>query len=184
MIRTHPTTIRQTTIRWMNNPREMEQKIHSFIYHQYESADELAAADRELLEEARTAVGSAYAPYSHYEVGAAVRLVNGIIKRGSNQENIAFPSGLCAERVALFAASSENPGVPVEAIAITARAPHIPVDQPVTPCGACRQAISEYEMLHQHKIRMILSGETGKILVIESIEDLLPLSFKAEGLRK
>jgi len=162
----------------------MEKKSFSLSYLEFDSADELSAPDRELLECARDAVGSAYAPYSHYCVGAAVRMGNGRICTGSNQENMAFPSGLCAERVALYAAASTYPGVPVEAIAITARSEQFLVDKPVPPCGSCRQAMIEYEMFSRQKIRIILMGEEGKALVVEGIETLLPLSFREDGLKK
>jgi cytidine deaminase len=162
----------------------MEQKDLSFSYLEYNSIEELSPSDRELLEHAKSAVDSAYAPYSHYKVGAAVRMGNGNIITGSNQENMAFPSGLCAERVALFAATSANPGIAVKAIAITAKSLQFPVAKPVTPCGSCRQAIIEYEMISSEKIRVILMGETGKVLTIDGMEALLPLSFKEEGLRK
>ena len=162
----------------------MEQKNLSFSYMEYDSMAELSPPDRELLEHAKKALDSAYAPYSHYKVGAAVRMGNGRIVTGSNQENMAFPSGLCAERVALFAAASANPGIPVKAIAITSKSLQFPVEKPVTPCGACRQAIIEYEMLSHENIRIILAGETGKVLTIDGMEALLPLSFKEEGLKK
>jgi cytidine deaminase len=162
----------------------MEKKSLSLSYLEYDSADELPATDRELLDRAKNVVDSAYAPYSHYRVGAAVKMRNGNIITGSNQENMAFPSGLCAERVALYAAASANPGVPVEAIAITARSEQFRVDEPVPPCGSCRQAMIEYEMYSHQKIRVILMGEYGKVLVIESMEALLPLSFKEDGLKK
>lgn len=162
----------------------MEQKTLSIVYQEYESMEMLPPGDRELMEQARTAVETAYAPYSHYKVGAAVRMGNGKIVTGSNQENMAFPSGLCAERVALFAAAAANPGVPVKAIAVTAKSLQFPVDKPVTPCGSCRQALIEYEIPGSEKIRIILMGETGKAWVLEGIESLLPLSFKEEGLKK
>jgi len=162
----------------------MEQKDLSISYLEYDSIEELPPSDRVLLEHAKKAVDSAYAPYSHYRVGAAVRMGNSKIITGSNQENMAFPSGLCAERVALFAATSANPGIAVEAIAITAKSLQFPVNKPVTPCGSCRQAIIEYEMLSHEKIRIILTGETGKVLIIEGMETLLPLSFREDGLRK
>ena len=162
----------------------MEQKNLSFSYLEYESMEELTLLDRELLEHAKNAVDSAYAPYSHYKVGAAVRMGNGKIITGANQENMAFPSGLCAERVALFAATSANPGIEVKAIAVTAKSLQFPVEKPVTPCGSCRQAIIEYEMLSSEKIRIILMGETGKVLIIDGMDSLLPISFKEEGLKK
>jgi cytidine deaminase len=162
----------------------MEKKSLSFSYLEFDSADELPSPDRELLDLARNAVDSAYAPYSHFHVGAAVRMKNGNICTGSNQENMAFPSGLCAERVALYAAASGNPGVPVDAIAITARSEQFPVDKPVPPCGSCRQAMVEYEMHSNQKIRLILMGEKGKVFVVEGVESFLPLSFREDGLKK
>ena len=162
----------------------MEQKNLSFSYLEYESMEQLPPSDRELLEHAKIAVDSAYAPYSHYMVGAAVRMGNGKIFTGNNQENMAFPSGLCAERVALFAATSANPGITVKAIAITAKSRQFPVEKPVMPCGSCRQALIEYEMLSSEKIKIILMGESGKVITIEGVDALLPLSFKEEGLRK
>ena len=162
----------------------MIQKNRSFPYLEYESIEELSQSDRELMELARIAVDSAYAPYSHYKVGAAVRMKNGNIITGSNQENMAFPSGLCAERVALFAAAAANPGIPVMAIAVTSKSLQFPVNKPVTPCGSCRQAMIEYEMLSEEKIRVILMGETGKVLIIEGMDTLLPFSFKEDGLKK
>lgn len=162
----------------------MEQKHLSISYLEFESLEQMPPDDRELMEQAKIAVKSAYAPYSHYMVGAAVRMGNGRIVTGNNQENMAFPSGLCAERVALFAAAAANPGIAVKAIAITAKSLKFPIDKPVTPCGACRQALIEYEMLSSEKIRIILMGETGKSLVLEGMESLLPLSFKEEGLKK
>jgi len=162
----------------------MIQKNRSFPYLEYESIEELSQSDRELMELARIAVDSAYAPYSHYKVGAAVRMKNGNIITGSNQENMAFPSGLCAERVALFAAVAANPGIPVMAIAVTSKSLQFPVNKPVTPCGSCRQAMIEYEMQQKQNIRIILQGDTGKIFVINSIESMLPLSFHENGLKK
>jgi cytidine deaminase len=162
----------------------MELKNLSFTYAEYDSPDELPADDRELLDAARKSTDTAYAPYSHYKVGAAVRMENGRIITGSNQENMAFPSGLCAERVALFSAAAANPGVAVKAIAITSKSEQFAVEKPVTPCGACRQAIIEYEMLNHEKIRIILMGESGKVLAVDGMDSLLPLSFKEEGLKK
>ena len=160
----------------------MKKIRQSFSYTVHDSAEELGSADRELLSFASDSAGSAYAPYSHFHVGAAIRLKSGKIVTGNNQENMAFPSGLCAERVALFAAASGFPGDPVKAIAVTARTSKFKVKKPVPPCGACRQALIEYEMKNRSSIRMILRGETGKIWVISSVASLLPLSFREDGL--
>ena len=162
----------------------MKKRSISVPYLEYESIKELVPKDRELLKRAGMAAANAYAPYSHYKVGAAVRMKTGEIYEGSNQENMAFPSGLCAERVALFSAVSSHRGVTVHSIAITARSEQFLVDKPVTPCGSCRQAIIEYELQSKHKIRIILGGETGKIFILDGIESLLPLSFREERLNK
>ena len=151
---------------------------------EFDSIDELNKEDRMLLKKAKEAHKSAYAPYSQYYVGAAVLLDNGVVVTGNNQENVANPSGLCAERVAVFAASANYPGVPIKAIAITAHAKNFEITTPVTPCGACRQVLAEYAELYNSKIRTILMGETGKIYVIESISGLLPLMFQAKELKK
>ncbi|MEI6899068.1 MAG: cytidine deaminase [Bacteroidota bacterium] len=148
------------------------------------SFEELGKKDLRLLEIAFDAGKSAYAPYSHYYVGACVLLTDGTIVKGNNQENMAFPSGLCAERVAVFSASANHPGVAIEAIAITAESNEFPVSEPVTPCGACRQALIEYEYKQNSPIRMIMGCKSGKSLIFESVADLLPLSFKEEKLKR
>ena len=162
----------------------MKKHTYTFDYQVYDSSIDLAIADRELLDKAREAVFSSHAPYSRYHVGAAVKLANGIIFKGSNQENMSFPAGLCAERAAVFAAVSSYPDVPIAAIAITAIADAFEVSDPVPPCGMCRQAIVEYEMKFSNKIRLILSGQTGSVYIIEGMETLLPLTFHEKGLAK
>jgi cytidine deaminase len=152
------------------------------IFHEYESIEELATKYRNLVEFAWKATNSAYAPYSNFFVGAAILLDNGRVVEGSNQENAAFPSGICAERVAVFAASTIYPGVAFKAIAITAKSGNFIVNTPAAPCGSCRQALSEYEHLFHKPIKIILTGETGKIIVIDKVEDILPLSFNSEKL--
>lgn len=162
----------------------MKQVTHSFDYQIFESALELPISDRELLEKAKEAIAGSYAPYSHYHVGAAVKLANGVVVTGSNQENMSFPAGLCAERVAVFAASSGFPDVAVTAIAISAVADEFEVSDPVPPCGMCRQAIVEYEMKFNNKIRIILGGHTGEVQVFNGMGTLLPLAFHEKGLAK
>ncbi len=153
-------------------------------YKEYDSLDDLSDADNKLLKLAKDALKSAYAPYSAYRVGAAVELENGSIISGSNQENVAFPSGLCAERVAVFAAASQYPNVAIKTIAITSMAKDFKINSPVTPCGSCRQVIAEYEINQKEIIRFILSGESGKVYLIEGMENLLPLMFKADALKQ
>jgi len=148
----------------------------------YENVEELNRADASLLEAAKKSLEDAYAPYSKFKVGAALRLKNGKIIIGSNQENAAFPVTLCAERVAIFAAAAQYPNEAIEAVAITAKSSSHVVDKPVTPCGSCRQVIHESEYRFQKAIRVILHGETGEVYVIESIKDILPLTFDAHFL--
>lgn len=154
------------------------------VITQLDSAEELNPEEQNLLNMAKEAAKSAYAPYSGFFVGAALLLENGIIVCGNNQENVAFPSGLCAERVAFFSAGAQYPDVPIKVIAITAKSEKFSVDRPVTPCGDCRQVMAEYEERHKKNIRVILSGEKGKILIVDDIKTLLPLMFSGEGLRK
>lgn len=151
---------------------------------EYDSRAELSPQEQELVEKAHDAASHAYAPYSKFHVGAALLLENGIVVTGNNQENMAYPSGLCAERVAIFAASAQYPGVPVKSIAIVCRSGEFEVDRPLSPCGACRQVMAEYEMMHGKSIRVILTGEKGKVQAIDSIKQLLPLMFYVGQLKK
>lgn len=161
--------------------KKLELKIS---YTEYDNENELEEKQRFLLNKAKEIVNKAYAPYSNFKVGAAVLLKNGEIVTGNNQENVAFPSGLCAERIAVYAAGANFPDVAIEAIAITCKTSVFEVNEPLSPCGACRQAISEYELRHKNQIKIILSGEKGKIRIINSMADLLPFVFKAEELSK
>ncbi|MBR5396161.1 MAG: cytidine deaminase [Bacteroidaceae bacterium] len=151
-----------------------EYKIET-VLHIYEIA-ELSKEDRELVEAAKSATAGSYAPYSKFHVGAAVRLKNNMIVTGANQENAAFPSGLCAERTALFAANAQNPRQPVVALAIAARKGRQFLSQPISPCGACRQVISGTEERFGQPIRILLYGTDG-VIVSEGISPLLPLRF-------
>lgn len=146
--------------------------------------DELPAADRALLDAAKAMTGKAYAPYSQFHVGAALRLADGTVVEGSNQENAAYPSGLCAERVAIFAASSQHPGATVDAMAIAVTTDKFDVTEPLTPCGSCRQVLMEYRHRQQSAMRIILSGTGNTVWVFEDVSGLLPFSFQAEGLKK
>jgi cytidine deaminase len=136
---------------------------------------------RELVQSALSATFDAYAPYSKFHVGAAVWLENGVIVTGNNQENAAYPSGLCAERVALFYAGAKYPGVAVRAIAIAARTEDKQVDM-ITPCGACRQVLLETENRYGHPMKVLLCGST-QVYIISSAASLLPLSFSGSDLR-
>jgi len=147
-----------------------------------DDAKELADSEQELIKISRQMTTQAYAPYSGFYVGAAVLLENGEIVLGSNQENAAYPSGLCAERVAVFAASAKYPNVKIKAIAISGNSRSRDIGHPVTPCGACRQVMLEYEVKQQEPVKIYLSGHSGKIFVIEKVQDLLPLSFTSKEL--
>ena len=148
-------------------------------YQEYESQMELAVAERELLQRAVEATEGAYAPYSGFHVGAALRLKDGSVVGSSNQENVAYPSGLCAERTALFAANAQYPDQPVLALAVAARKGRRFLVQPIPPCGSCRQVISGVEDRFATPIRILLYGSDG-VLVSEGISPLLPLRF-ADG---
>ena len=143
--------------------------------------EELPEEDRELVEIAKQMTLSSYSPYSHFKVGAAIRLRDGQIFKGSNQENAAFPVGLCAERVAFFAAGANAPKVPPVSIAIAAQTGGKFTETPVAPCGSCRQALLETEIRFQQHIRIVLYGRES-IWVVRSVRDLLPLTFDGSQL--
>lgn len=142
---------------------------------------ELPEGELPLVEAAVKAAGQAYAPYSEFHVGAAALLEDGTIVTGSNQENAAYPSGLCAERVALFHAAHRYPDLPVAALAIAAVSKGRRVER-ISPCGACRQVLSEAEQRHGRPMRVLLCG-TEEVVVAESAGSLLPLSFGADDLK-
>jgi cytidine deaminase len=139
--------------------------------------------DALLLTAAYEATGDAYAPYSEFRVGVALRLVNGKILTGSNQENASFPAGICAERVALSAASAIFPGIAVNSLALTYVSESGNSDRPISPCGICRQTLSEYEQRFGQSIRLILGGISGEIYILDRATDLLPLAFSSKELR-
>lgn len=143
---------------------------------------ELSPQDQELVQAAIEATKNAYANYSRFYVGAALRLENGKIVIGANQENAAFPSGLCAERTAVFAAQANYPDSPIETLAIAGRNEKGVLPSPITPCGACRQVILEIEDRYKKPIKILLYG-TQKIYCVRSVKDLLPLSFVEDNMR-
>ena len=138
--------------------------------------DELSDQDKQLIDKAKEMTQHSYAPYSKFKVGAAALLANGAIVTGSNQENAAYPSGLCAERTTLFYANSQYPDQAVLILAIAARTEQDFIDNPIPPCGACRQVILETETRYKHPVRILLYGKK-EIYLIKGIRDLLPLSF-------
>ncbi|MBX7181477.1 MAG: cytidine deaminase [Bacteroidia bacterium] len=153
-------------------------------YVVYGSVNELSKEDQDLIQLAVQASNKAYAPYSRFYVGCAILLENGKKVIGNNQENVAYPSGICAERVAIFAASAQYPGVAVKTMAITAHSIIMDPDTPITPCGACRQVVAEYESQFKKPIRILLLNPNGEVMEADSIDVFLPFMFRAEGLKK
>ncbi len=143
----------------------------------YDNENELTPIEQQLLAEARKATYKAYAPYSQFHVGAAVLLADGQIIAANNQENAAFPSGSCAEQSAFFWIGANFPNQKIKAVAVIARPGTGDVFRGVPPCGACRQAMLEYENRQQEPIRLMMLGDNNQILITDSIADLLPLRF-------
>ena len=154
----------------------MKNTTISFTLLETETPTELSAMDQHLLDSALRAAESAYTPYSHFKVGAAVRLRDGTVVTGNNQENAAFPSGLCAERTALFYAQALHPHHAVESIAVTAMADGVQTQAPVYPCGACRQVMAEAQKRSGAPVKVIMGG-LQKIQIVEDVTHLLPLTF-------
>lgn len=154
----------------------MTSKEIKIAYQEYDSIEQLSSMDRELAEAAIQATEGSYAPYSKFNVGAAVRLDSGLIVKGANQENAAYPSGLCAERTAMFYASATYPECIMTGIAITASQEGVLCDNPVTPCGACRQVMAQYQTKGGKPMNILLVGGR-KIWKFEKVDDLLPLIF-------
>lgn len=152
-------------------------------YSEYSSVDELPQNDANLLNAAIEALNGSYAPYSNFNVGAAVLLDNGVIVKGSNQENIAYPSGLCAERTALFSAHANYPQNKIVSIAITSSQNGLLLATPPFPCGACRQVMAQTQTRNGSPLRIIIGG-SDKILVFNSVESLLPFIFASEEVGK
>lgn len=159
-----------------------EYKIITTLY-EYASANELSEQEQELIKRAKNAVSRSYAPYSNFNVGAALLLDNGEIVEGNNQENSAYPSGLCAERVAIFYANSLYPNSRVVAIAITSYANGRFSSFPIPPCGACRQVLLETEERYNEPMKVLLCGEE-KIVQVNAVKDLLPIHFEKEMLEE
>ena len=148
----------------------------------YNDVNELSIEDKKLMSKAIEARKNAYAPYSKFYVGAALLLENGEIVLGNNQENAAYPSGMCAERVAVWKAGSTFPGIKIVKLAITASSTITKVDKPIGPCGACRQTLSEYEINQKEPFPVIFMGEVGEIVKTPSLLSLLPFSFDSSYL--
>ena len=160
-----------------------KEEIH-IVYRKATTPEELSPSEKSLFDSALDALETAYAPYSQFKVGCALRLANGKIVKGSNQENMAYPSGLCAERVAIFSASAQYPGVPIQELAVVARPLVADEELTVSPCGACRQVMMEYERVQNEPIKIITGSAVGPIFCTENARALLPLAFFDAGLTK
>ncbi|GGA82983.1 cytidine deaminase [Puia dinghuensis] len=158
-------------------------KEFTLSYEEYASAQELSEADAALLAKAREVTKDAYAPYSHFRVGAAARLVNGEVITGTNQENAAFPAGICAERTLLSVAATLYPGVSIDTLAISYHNENGISDRPISPCGICRQSLQEFEQRTGRPMRVVLGGETGKVIVLAGSGLLLPFAFTSDELK-
>jgi len=161
----------------------MHHQEYRFQFEVYDSIHELAPEDAFLLAEARKTTALAYAPYSHFQVGAFARLNNGETVRGTNQENASYPAGICAERVLLSTASAMYPNEPIKTIAISYHNLNGESDRPVSPCGICRQSLAEQESRYKQPVRLILSGMEGKVYVVDKATSLLPMSFSGDDLK-
>jgi cytidine deaminase len=162
----------------------MKHKKLEVHYTEYSQHEDLESDISEMVNKAKEATATAYAPYSLYKVGAAVKMANGKIIKGSNQENVAYPSGLCAERVALYAASSQFPNEDVVSIAVTVDHEFSTEDELFSPCGACRQVMAETELKSGKKIEIIVHSPDGITRIFKGIGQLLPFSFHNAGLNK
>ncbi|RFS25006.1 cytidine deaminase [Chitinophaga silvatica] len=162
----------------------MEKQQLQINFNSYDSIHELDDDDAWLLQEARAVTAQAYAPYSKFQVSAVIRLANGEIIAGTNQENASFPVGICAERVALSTATSLYPDIQIETIAISYHNLNGDSSTPISPCGICRQTLSEYEKRQDAPIRLIMGGLQGKVLIMDRSGDLLPLGFSADNMNR
>jgi cytidine deaminase len=159
------------------------QTRYEFEYETFNDSNELSKADQELLAKARAVTAQAYAPYSNFFVGAVGRLKNGELVAGTNQENASYPVGICAERVLLGNAAMLFPGVSIDTIAISYNSEQVKPTHPISPCGMCRQALLEYETRTNEPIRLILSGQEGKVYIIKTVRSLLPFAFTSSELQ-
>lgn len=154
----------------------MTTKELNIRYTEYDSVEEMVPEDRELVAQAVLAREGSYSPYSRFSVGAALRLMDGTVVKGANQENAAYPAGLCAERTAMFSASANYPDVPFDTLAIVAGRHGETCAYPASPCGSCRQVMAEFQKKNRHPLKVILVGEK-RICKFERVDDLLPFIF-------
>ena len=161
---------------YSSRDKEMSAKRLTIDYEEFTSAGQMSAEDQELIAKALEAQKGSYSPYSHFQVGAALRLENGIIVKGANQENVAYPSGLCAERTAMFAASANYPGVVMDTLAIVGSDKGKMCESPASPCGACRQVMAEYQKKQGRPLKIILIG-SKRIRKFPNVDSVLPFIF-------
>lgn len=169
---------------WLSKPTQtsMIKKNITIFFNEYENdSTKISSKTKSLLIKAEENLHNAYAPYSNFKVSSAIRLKNGEIILGTNQENAAYPSGICAERVAVFYAGSTFPNEIIEEIAIVTETSN---ETPFSPCGACRQVLLEYEHKQKQPIRVVMKSGNSKIWCFDSISDLLPFAFDGSGLLK
>ena len=162
----------------------IQKKNISISFVEYSSIDELSNSDRNLCLDSIKAMASSHSPYSGFRVGVAVLLASGKVVYGSNQENVAYPSGLCAERVALFAIGSAYPDDKIISMAISAQTDHFEIKEPVTSCGACLQVMAEYEKKQSSPINVLFYCLNGSVIRTEGIKSLLPFAFAETRLQK
>ena len=151
-------------------------KTLTFDYEEFSSPAQMLPEDQELVAAALDAQKGSYSPYSQFQVGAALRLANGLVVKGANQENAAYPSGLCAERAAMFWAGANYPDVPMDTLAIAGSDHGVLCESPASPCGACRQVMAEYQKKHNRPMKIILVG-SRRIRKFACVDDLLPFIF-------
>ncbi len=161
----------------------MKEKKIRFTYSAYNNISELSKDDAALLELARKTTKKSYAPYSNFHVASAARLANGKTVTGTNQENASYPVGICAERALLATIGTLYPGTGIETMAISYHSKKGNSSNPISPCGMCRQALSEYETRTGKPMRLILSGLEGEVYIIHTAKDLLPLGFGDANLK-
>ena len=160
----------------------MRENKFEFEYEVYNDITELTEQDAWLVNEAREVTAAAYAPYSNFHVGAVAIMANGEIVAGTNQENASYPVGICAERVLLGTVATLHPNIEIKSIAISYNSDEVKSDHPISPCGMCRQALLEYETRTSKPIRLILSGQEGKVFIIKTASFLLPFAFTSDEL--
>lgn len=161
----------------------MNKERFTIDYETFEALNELSAAEQALCLKAEEALRSSHSPYSGFRVGTALSLENGTVVLGSNQENVAYPSGLCAERVALFSVGAHHPSAVITTMAITAKTDHFKIEKPVTSCGACLQVMAEYEKKQGHPITVLFYCMGGQVIRVKGIPSLLPFAFVEDRLK-